>query len=76
MPARDIQAWETIPLGPFLGKSFSKDLLTLKVLEKIHIIKRLEAANISLKICASIGFTFGFCISIVASNFTMLLKFL
>lgn len=22
--ARDIQAWETIPLGPFLGKSFSK----------------------------------------------------
>jgi fumarylacetoacetase len=26
MPARDIQAWETIPLGPFLGKSFSKTL--------------------------------------------------
>jgi hypothetical protein len=24
MSARDIQAWETIPLGPFLGKSFGK----------------------------------------------------
>ena len=29
MTARDIQAWETIPLGPFLGKSFSKTLDTL-----------------------------------------------
>jgi hypothetical protein len=29
MSARDIQAWETIPLGPFLGKSFSKPPDTL-----------------------------------------------
>lgn len=24
-PARDIQAWEYVPLGPFLGKSFGKN---------------------------------------------------
>lgn len=25
--ARDIQAWEYVPLGPFLGKSFGEDLV-------------------------------------------------
>jgi len=24
LTARDIQAWEYVPLGPFLGKSFGK----------------------------------------------------
>lgn len=34
MPARDIQAWETIPLGPFLGKSFGK-ILDIQVFRSI-----------------------------------------
>lgn len=25
--ARDIQAWEYVPLGPFLGKSFGEELV-------------------------------------------------
>lgn len=29
LAARDIQAWEYIPLGPFLGKSFGKMFQTI-----------------------------------------------
>lgn len=27
LTARDIQAWEYVPLGPFLGKSFGKVMI-------------------------------------------------
>lgn len=29
LTARDIQAWDYVPLGPFLGKSFGKKLKVL-----------------------------------------------
>jgi fumarylacetoacetase len=39
--ARDIQAWETVPLGPFLGKSFATSLgpwiVTLDALEPYRV---------------------------------------
>lgn len=37
--ARDIQAWEYVPLGPFLGKSFGEKLVLLDIwLQNFDII--------------------------------------
>lgn len=44
--ARDIQKWEYVPLGPFLGKSFATSIspwiVTLDALEAFHVVPRVQ----------------------------------
>jgi hypothetical protein len=44
-PARDIQKWETVPLGPFLGKNFGVFLL-LTLFHLISFWSQMESISI------------------------------
>lgn len=54
MTARDIQAWEYVPLGPFLGKSFGKKRkLWCWILHLLFYkcVKRVMTAKLTLTLC-------------------------
>lgn len=44
MTGTDIQAWEYVPVGPFLGKSFGKKMKFVTPIFKIHL------ANLKVRI--------------------------